>query len=354
MGYGHVKMTSSSRVYYSTLGQSNYRGPILFYNRDEPYYEFTNFAPYSVTIDGIKYPTSEHYFQSQKLVGTPYCKYIATLERPRQAFEFPRKPHVAGWVRKDWQSVKNDVMYKALYHKFKQHQRLYQLLLGTQDRRLVEHSPYDSYWGDGGDGKGLNKLGELLMKLRNALRGHPSSDSTVPAGYQSFSCSDSTSKAEKQRNKKSTSARKKIQLDDSSNENDCVSDHLPEVQDESKLENKIESGTLVDLVDPKCISPVVPPPPPPPPSLSPPSNTFNNEKPDETENVLQANQGSESVPHTSSIQEDITELKPHSESNQQYNGAVTSTDDDKNCLGEELMDTNEINNDNSDSDMSTI
>ena len=333
MGYGHVKMTSSSRVYYSTLGQSNYRGPILFYNKDEPYYEFTNFAPYSATIDGIKYPTSEHYFQSQKLVGTPYCNYIATLERPRQAFEFPRKPHVASWVRKDWQSVKDDVMYKALYHKFKQHQQLYELLLSTQDRRLVEHSPYDSYWGDGGDGKGLNKLGELLMKLRNALRGHPSSDSTVPAGYQSFSCSDSTSKAEKQQNKKSTSARKKIQLDDSSNEYEH--DHLPEVQDESKHENKIENGSLVDIVNPKCISPTVPPPsppppPPPPPSSPPPSpssNTFNKEKLDETEIELQANQGSEPVPHT---------------------------DDDNNCLGVEQMDTNEINDDNSDSDMSTI
>ena len=28
----------------------------------------------------------------------------------------------------------------------------------------------DSYWGDGGDGSGQNRLGKLLMKLREDLR----------------------------------------------------------------------------------------------------------------------------------------------------------------------------------------
>ena len=43
--------------------------------------------------------------------------------------------------------------------------------MNTGDRKLVEHSPYDSYWGDGPDGNGQNRLGELLMRLRSALRG---------------------------------------------------------------------------------------------------------------------------------------------------------------------------------------
>ena len=62
-------------------------------------------------------------------------------------------------------------MYKALYHKFNQYLELKELLLETGDRKIVEHSPYDSYWGDGPDGMGLNRLGVLLMKLRDAFSG---------------------------------------------------------------------------------------------------------------------------------------------------------------------------------------
>ena len=61
-------------------------------------------------------------------------------------------------------------MYKALLAKFTQHDCLRKLLLGTGERRLIGHNPYDSYWGNGGDGTGLNCLGELLMQLRRELQ----------------------------------------------------------------------------------------------------------------------------------------------------------------------------------------
>ena len=53
-------------------------------------------------------------------------------------------------------------MYVALYAKFTQHERLRKLLLETGDRKLVEHTCQDSYWGDGGDGSGQNRLRKLL------------------------------------------------------------------------------------------------------------------------------------------------------------------------------------------------
>ncbi len=64
-------------------------------------------------------------------------------------------------------------MLKALRVKFDQHQDLKQKLLSTGDAKLVEASPYDSYWGNATrkDGsKGLNKLGILLMKVRSELK----------------------------------------------------------------------------------------------------------------------------------------------------------------------------------------
>ena len=77
---------------------------------------------------------------------------------------------VSRWIRKDWQEIEEDVMYKALFHKFTQYKHLMELLLSTGDRRLVEDSPHDSYWGIGSDHRGQNRLGELLMRLRNDLR----------------------------------------------------------------------------------------------------------------------------------------------------------------------------------------
>lgn len=120
-----------------------------------------------MVIEGVIYPTTEHYFQSQKLIGTPFCSKIAALPSPREAFEYPRQRGVREWVRKGWESVKDDVMYRALYYKFIQHENLLLLLLGTGNLDLIEHSPYDSYWGDGPDGRGQNKLGRLLMRLRH-------------------------------------------------------------------------------------------------------------------------------------------------------------------------------------------
>ena len=144
-------------------------GAIYFYNRDEPYYEFTNFYERSIFLDGLTWRTTEHYFQAQKFVGTPYMAVIQDMQRPRDAFDLSRKPSVSPWVRNDWEKVKCDVMLKALLAKFTQHEDLKKRLLSTGNRHLVEHTSNDSFWGDGGDGSGKNNLGRLLMQVRQAL-----------------------------------------------------------------------------------------------------------------------------------------------------------------------------------------
>jgi ribA/ribD-fused uncharacterized protein len=74
-------------------------------------------------------------------------------------------------LRPDWEAVKDAVMLDALRVKFTQHPELHALLLSTGDEQLIEHTANDSYWADGGDGSGRNRLGELLMELRAELRG---------------------------------------------------------------------------------------------------------------------------------------------------------------------------------------
>ena len=168
-------------TFYLT-GWFSQTGPINFYNRGEPYYEFTNFYETMIEIDGKDWLTTEHYFQAQKFVGTRLVETIRMLERPRQAFDLSRDPRYSRWRRSDWEEVKEDVMYKALQAKFTQHRELGRRLLETKDRKLVEHSPYDSYWGDGGDGSGKNRLGLLLMRLREEMKPRePVCAPTLPA-----------------------------------------------------------------------------------------------------------------------------------------------------------------------------
>jgi len=44
--------------------------PILFYRIGERYGEFSNFAPFPIRLKNRNWPTSEHYFQTQKFAGT--------------------------------------------------------------------------------------------------------------------------------------------------------------------------------------------------------------------------------------------------------------------------------------------
>ena len=66
--------------------------------------------------------------------------------------------------------MKLDVMRRAVLAKFTQHQELRELLLETGDRKIIEHTANDSYWGDGDNGTGRNMLGIILMEVRDQLR----------------------------------------------------------------------------------------------------------------------------------------------------------------------------------------
>ena len=54
--------------------------------------------------------------------------------------------------------------------KFNQNPEIAKGLLATGDAILIEHTRNDAYWADEGDGSGKNKLGLLLMKVREELK----------------------------------------------------------------------------------------------------------------------------------------------------------------------------------------
>lgn len=60
-------------------------------------------------------------------------------------------------------------MHGACLEKFRQNLDLKTKLLKTNDAILIEASHKDSYWGYGPNKKGKNKLGKILMKVRQFL-----------------------------------------------------------------------------------------------------------------------------------------------------------------------------------------
>lgn len=141
---------------------------VNFYSVNDAFGEFSNFALYPIALDGETWPTSEHYFQAMKFEDASYRKKVRTAKSPMQAAKLGRDRSQK--LRRDWESVKDGVMRKAVTAKFTQHAELRELLLSTGDAKLVEHTGNDSYWGDGGDGSGRNMLGTILMQVRAALR----------------------------------------------------------------------------------------------------------------------------------------------------------------------------------------
>lgn len=141
---------------------------IKFYRTNEKYGAFSNFSRHPVLMGGKIYPTSEHFFQSQKFVGTPHEEEVRLAANPSTAAAMGRDRSRP--LRKDWEMVKVDIMKSVLLAKFTQHEDLKKLLLSTGDQDIIEHTKNDCYWGDGGNGSGKNMLGQLLMWVREEIK----------------------------------------------------------------------------------------------------------------------------------------------------------------------------------------
>jgi N-glycosidase YbiA len=153
---------------------------IPFYSASGEYGFFSNFSAHPITLNGKTWPTSEHFFQAQKFAGTPDEEEVRQAKSPMIAARMGRSRQRP--LREDWEVVKDSIMHEAVRAKFTQHADLRELLLGTGDARIVEHTKNDRHWGDGGDGSGRNKLGQILMRVREELRHGQEEDDPAQAG----------------------------------------------------------------------------------------------------------------------------------------------------------------------------
>ncbi|MGB1270465.1 MAG: NADAR family protein [Endozoicomonas sp.] len=176
------------------VGYMNFKGKdssthVGFYDRNKPYYEFTNFwAPTKpLKIDGHTWRTSEHYFQACKFKrGSEEWNNICNnktvslsgktydLTHPSNVFSYIRaiikvKRKALQYTPDQWENIKEQVMLNALRAKAEQSPKFRELLVKTGKLPLFETSDKDEYWGTGKDHNGQNRLGVLLMKVRDEL-----------------------------------------------------------------------------------------------------------------------------------------------------------------------------------------
>lgn len=130
------------------------------------YYFLSNFSSYAVEYDGITYENNEAAFQAMKVLD----------QKQRESFGHlpPNKAKAKGRrvkLRPDWEKVKEQYMYEIVLAKFSQPQNedIKEKLLATGNALLVEGNNWnDHIWGVC-NGRGQNKLGKILMRVRKEL-----------------------------------------------------------------------------------------------------------------------------------------------------------------------------------------
>lgn len=158
--------------FWSHKGNPNRPGPEVF----------SQWYPAGFTIEGVDYPTAEHWMMAQKarLFGdTAVTEQILAADNPGKAKALGRM--VAGFDAQVWASAAYDIVVQGSVAKFSAHAALRSYILETGNKILVEASPSDHIWGIGlaksdpeaavpAEWMGSNWLGFALMEARDMIR----------------------------------------------------------------------------------------------------------------------------------------------------------------------------------------
>ena len=124
----------------------------------------SNFHKCRVEFEGMVYPSVEQAFQAAKNPDPKYRSLIAAAGSPVTAKRMGKKTQ----LRHDWEEVKEGIMLELLKSKFSD-PALREKLLATGEAELIEgNNHWDRFWGVC-KGEGQNKLGKLLMRVREEL-----------------------------------------------------------------------------------------------------------------------------------------------------------------------------------------
>ncbi len=137
--------------------------------------------PAPFTVDGIRFPTAEHYMMVSKarLFGDE-SRVTRILANPSPSGAKALGRAISTYNEEVWTASRYGLVVDGNLAKFDQNPALLAYLIATGDSILVEASPMDRIWGIGlaaGDDnarraahwKGMNLLGFALMDVRDRL-----------------------------------------------------------------------------------------------------------------------------------------------------------------------------------------
>lgn len=143
---------------------------VRFYHQDRKDGFLSNFypadfwlVPHWATERPLLWQTSEHYYQAEKASTAEDGEAIRLAASPAEA---KRLAHKVDLDPNEWHALGDTVMLRSLCAKFAQNDPLRRMLMNAGGDRFVEASPRDAYWGEGRDGQGENRLGQLLGVVR--------------------------------------------------------------------------------------------------------------------------------------------------------------------------------------------
>lgn len=143
---------------------------------------FSQWFPFQFKENGIEYKTAEHYMMAGKATlfnDNETLEEILKSDSPNQAKNLGRK--VKNFDPQLWNEHKYEIVKQGNFLKFSQNEKFKEFLLSTNDKILVEASPYDTIWGIGmletdpkaenpSQWNGENLLGFALMEVRDLLK----------------------------------------------------------------------------------------------------------------------------------------------------------------------------------------
>lgn len=156
---------------------------IGFWHEYDEYGCFSNWYNAGFVYAGIRYSSVEQFMMYHKLLTFRQFgladKVMAT-DDPAEAKQIGRTKFKE-FDDKLWTRIRTTIVKRGVRAKFEQNPELREILLSTDNTVLAECSPYDQIWGiglspnderiyDTSQWQGKNKLGRILMIIREELR----------------------------------------------------------------------------------------------------------------------------------------------------------------------------------------
>lgn len=140
----------------------------IFFSRHDINEALGSASIHPFTLEDTQWPTVEHYYQASLFNSSDIKENIRHLPSAKAAIQFTKWRFFQ--KKSDWKKLRQVLMTRAVYTKCKTYPHIAKILLDTGDKRLVENSAYDYFWGCGRDRRADNTYGKVMMNVRDKLK----------------------------------------------------------------------------------------------------------------------------------------------------------------------------------------